>query len=226
VSYLSERGQAVGRANTAGTDRAFFFSRKTGYVDLQRAPYTASAAQHINASGTIVGAMGFASPGGTQNERAFRWSNKFVAVDLNTRLINPPAGLVLTGAFGISTAGDILANSNAGLVMLRRGGTGADAPVLGPIQVSPVRLNEVTTLTVAFSDRNLRDTHTATVDWGDGSGPQPATVSETKGRGEISAQHTYTTFNPETFAIVVRVTDSTGKTTVLGQLASFAPPAP
>ncbi|UUZ53699.1 hypothetical protein LP419_34450 [Massilia sp. H-1] len=69
---------------------------------------------------------------------------------------------------------------------------GTDAPVLGPILLPEViRPAEPVALTLSFRDRNKGDSHSATVDWGDGSGPQPAAISERKGRGELSAAHTY-----------------------------------
>ncbi|HBI70054.1 MAG TPA: hypothetical protein DDZ22_13890, partial [Massilia sp.] len=73
-------------------------------------------------------------------------------------------------------------------------------------------LNRPLQLTLSFRDRNVGDRHKATVDWGDGQGPQPATVRESRGSGEVSARHTFTT--PGARNLVVRVTDSTGKSTV------------
>jgi hypothetical protein len=215
VHSLNEFGQVAGRSNLAGVDHPFFFSRKTGYVNLERQPYTFGVAYQLNDKGVIVGNLGRPTPEGGEILRAYRWSpGTFTAVDLNTRLLNPPTGLVLTAAFGISAKGDIVANSNAGLVLLRQGGGGTDAPVLGPIQLTePVRLNQVTQLTLSFRDRNLADTHTATVDWDDGAGPQAANIERQGGGGLVSAEHTYVSNG--LYNIVVRVTDSTGKTTAL-----------
>ncbi|MBD8528483.1 MULTISPECIES: PKD domain-containing protein [unclassified Massilia] len=165
-----------------------------------------------------------ANPDGSETELAYRWSN-FSPVNLNTRLLDAPAGLVLTQALHIAPSGDIVANSNAGLVLLRQGRAGTDAPVLGPVALGePIRPTVATTLTQTFSDRNPRDTHSATVDWGDGSGPQPAIVDETRGRGSISATHTYA--GAGDFTIVVNVTDSTGRTTSTFRLVTVEPPRP
>lgn len=43
----------------------------------------------------------------------------------------------------------------------------------------------------SFTDSGTQDTHTATVDWGDGSGIQSVLVTETSGTGELSASHIY-----------------------------------
>jgi|GEM_PF-1414408 len=43
----------------------------------------------------------------------------------------------------------------------------------------------------SFTDSGTQDTHTATVDWGDGSGIQSVLVTETSGSGELSAKHIY-----------------------------------
>jgi hypothetical protein len=42
-----------------------------------------------------------------------------------------------------------------------------------------------------FTDNGTQDTHTATVDWGDGSGTQAVTVTEANGSGTLSANHTF-----------------------------------
>ena len=121
---------------------------------------------------------------------------------------------MLTEARAISPSGDIVADSNAGLVLLRRNG-GTDAPVLGPIQVSSNRPYVPVQLTLSFRDRNPGDTHTATIDWGDGRGPQPATVRESRGRGEVHGEVVFPSEGG--FAVVVRVTDSAARSTVVRQ---------
>jgi len=85
-----------------------------------------------------------------------------------------------------------------------------------------VRPGQPFTLTLSLRDRNKGDTHSATVDWGDGSGPQAAAISERRGRGELSAAHAYT--GAGEYTIVVRVTDSSGKTTVQARRLSIFQP--
>jgi probable HAF family extracellular repeat protein len=210
---LNNVGELVGRIYypDTGIDHAFVFSRARGLVDLHRAPFTSSDASQADDRGTVVGEMLSNIPGAFA-QRAYRWSRSGEAVDLNTRLLDPPEGLVVTQALRISSSGDIIANSNAGLVLLRRAG-GTDAPVLGPIRIPDVvRPAQPVALALSFRDRNKGDTHSATVDWGDGSGPQAAAVSARQGRGELSAAHTYASAGD--YNIVVRVTDSTGRATL------------
>jgi hypothetical protein len=121
--------------------------------------------------------------------------------------------LVVTEGLGIATNGDILAQSNAGLVFLRRDGGGTDAPVLGPIQIPALRENELARLTLSFRDRNVRDTHTATIDWGDGGGPLPAVVRERNGAGTVLADHTYGVAGD--YRATVIVTDSARRRTTM-----------
>ena len=226
IAALNERSEAVGRLLPPVPARvhALYFSRQRGLVDLHRAPFVESNAYDINDTGTIIGSMTRANPDGSETELAHRWSN-FSPVNLNTRLLDAPDGLVLTTALHISPSGDIVANSNAGLVLLRQGRAGTDAPVLGPVALAAaIEPGVAATLTQTFSDRNPRDTHAATVNWGDGSGPQTAIVDETRGRGSISATHTYAASG--NFTIVVNVTDSTGKTTSTFRLVTVEPPRP
>lgn len=217
---MNDLGELVGRIYNPDTsvNHAYVFSRARGLVDLHRAPFTSSEAFDIDDRGTVVGEMSSDIPGAV-TRRAYRWSRSGEAVDLNTRLVDPPGGLVVTQAIRISPRGDIIANSNAGLVLLRRSG-GTDAPVLGPIQIPDiVRAGEPVALTLSFRDRNEGDVHSATVDWGDGGGPQPAAISELGGRGELSASHTYARAGG--YDIVVRVTDSTGRTTAQTRYLRF-----
>lgn len=212
VTALNQEGTLAGRVlRPNGITRAYLFSRARGLVDLHPRAFLVSEAAHLNDSGMAVG-LASNSVAGTDG-RALRWSRSGAATDLNTRLLNAPAGLVLTEGRAIAANGDIVAASNAGLVLLRWGGRGTDAPVLGPIQVSEPAAGQPARLSLSFRDRNLRDTHTATVDWGDGTGPQPAAVREYKGKGEVRAEHRFA--SKRAYRVVVRVTDSTRKSTAL-----------
>lgn len=208
---LSESGEVVGRRLVADlVTHAFLYSRARGLVNLHPAPAYASEALGVNDSGVAVGLV---RPSNTLESLAYRWSPGGAATDLNTRLFNPPAGLILTEARAISPSGDIVADSNAGVVLLRRGGGGTDAPVLGPIQLSSLRPKEPVQLTLSFRDRNPGDTHTATIDWHDGRGPQPAVVSESRGRGEVRGEFVFPSQGG--YGVSVSVTDSTRRTTVV-----------
>jgi uncharacterized membrane protein len=208
---INEAGEVIGVRSVGNTSHAIRLTRTRGLTDLHPARFAWSDTLDLNDSGVIVGA---AYPSLGDPGRAFRWLRSGAAVDLNKRLFSAPSGLVLHQAVRISANGDILALSNAGLVFLRRGGGGTDAPVLGPIEPpDTLRQGEPAAFRLTFSDRNLRDTHTATVDWGDGSGPVPAVVRESNGRGKVDAVHTYASFG--SYRVVVRVTDSTRLSTTM-----------
>ena len=212
LNALNEVGEIVGAIYpTEGVEHyAYLFSRARGLIQLHPRAFLFSDAVDVNDSGVAVG---LAYARGAELERAFRWSRASGAVDLNTRLLDPPAGLELIRAHAISANGDIVADSNAGLVLLRAGGRGTDAPVLGPLQFVRVPANAPARYTLSFRDRNLRETHTATIDWGDGAGPQPVPLREHQGRGLIDVVHTYPEWG--IFRVVVRVTDSAGRSTSL-----------
>ena len=89
-------------------------------------------------------------------------------------------------------------------------------PTLNPIASETT--NEGSTVglgTVTFSDPGTLDTHTATVNWGDGTSTEPATVTEspfgppgsTSGQtGSISDTHVYATFGTYTVTVTVTIT--------------------
>ena len=60
----------------------------------------------------------------------------------------------------------------------------------------------------SFTDQGTADTHTATVDWGDGTPVASAVVNETGGSGTASASHTYQ--SPGVYQAVVTVLDDNG----------------
>jgi PKD domain len=78
------------------------------------------------------------------------------------------------------------------------------APLSGALNAvgSPVAL------TAPFSDAGTNDTHNCTIDWGDGSGAQAASVSETPGSGTCSGSLAYAAAG--IYTIKVAVTDDNG----------------
>lgn len=212
---LNEAGEVIGavRGPTTNEFRAFRYSRARGFLSLHPAGMFTSEANALNDDGVSVGLVRSSM---LDEGRAYRWSRPGVATDLNLHLHNAPTGLVVTEGLGIAANGDILAQSNAGLVFLRRNGGSTDAPVLGPIQIPPPRENELARLTLSFRDCNASDTHTATIDWGDGGGPLPAVVRERNGAGTVQAEHTYGVAGD--YRATVIVTDSARRRTTMSAL--------
>ncbi|HEX6965175.1 MAG TPA: PKD domain-containing protein [Gemmatimonadaceae bacterium] len=75
----------------------------------------------------------------------------------------------------------------------------------GPIQASAV--NTAIAVSATYSDPGIRDTHVASVDWGDGSS-SAASVMETNGSGTASATHGYTSAG--IYTVTMTVTDKDG----------------
>jgi hypothetical protein len=64
-------------------------------------------------------------------------------------------------------------------------------------------------LAAAFTDRGILDTHTATVDWGDGT-VAAGVLSEAGGSGTVTGAHAYA--DDGSYTVTVRVTDGQGAT--------------
>ncbi len=91
-------------------------------------------------------------------------------------------------------------------------------PVLDPIAGpdSGVRCQPLL-YSVDFTDLGTTDTHTATIDWGDGSPVEQASVQESGGSGTVTGVHQYTDLDNYVITITVEDNDSgqaTAETTV------------
>lgn len=221
---LTDDGELGGYADTAdGWPHAMVWSRKRGMLDLHGGPYQASGVAGMNNRGELVGWIGEPVGDFDYVSRAVRFVRGGAPVDLTARLVNAPSTLVLTDALAISLDGVILANSNAGLVMLRPGPASDDAPLLGPVQAPPtIAPGETLAITLAFTDRNRSQTYRANVRWGDDSN-SAARVSAANGAGTLNAEHRYST--PGYYVGRVTVTDSGGRSTEVRTQVEVIDPA-
>lgn len=219
---MNAGGQVAGVADKTDLyQHAIVWTRKGGLVDLGTLNGTISRALGINQSGVVVGWSN--TPAGQYDYHAFLWTREQGMVDLNQRIGRAPPGLVVTTALAISDSGAIVADSNAGLVLLQPGVKGSDAPVVGPIQpATPVAAGTRVAFSAGFTDQNGGDTHKATWTWGDHCALSVASVTESGGAGTVRGQHTFCTAGVH--PVTLTVTDSTGlSATVARDVVVYAP---
>ncbi|HKP89478.1 MAG TPA: RHS repeat-associated core domain-containing protein [Thermoleophilaceae bacterium] len=85
--------------------------------------------------------------------------------------------------------------------------------------------NGAAVLAANVTDAGVLDTHTATVDWGDGSAPGPASVSQGSGWASLVASHRYA--NVGAYNATVTVADDDGGTAqTTAQVKIVKPPTP
>ncbi|MBP1202866.1 hypothetical protein JOD97_000880 [Duganella sp. 1411] len=210
VAGLNDRGEVIGNADRGDRDTAYLWTLARGLTPLPPGTATHTGVRDINNKSEMVG-WTIRSGRDWHDSRAALWQSAgALPVDLNTRLHRPPAGLVLRAGAAINEAGTILAYSNAGLVMLRPGKTGTDAPVLGPLLgLAPtLEVGQDVVVTAGFVDNARTQTHTGSATWTDGC-PAPApVVHEANGVGELRLRHRLCAAGYH--LLTARVTDTDG----------------
>lgn len=215
MTGLNKHGVAVGNMLVDQRPIAFQWTLARGLAPLPLGTALSSHVSAIQDNGEMVGNIVAANidRAGLRSTRAARWPGMAAPIDLNKHLHRPPAGLILTSAEAINGSGVILAQSNAGLVMLRPGQRGTDAPVLGPLLGS---LDYATTgsereLSIAFADNDGGQTHTASAVWDDGCASPAPVVTEAGGAGQARWRHVFCAAG--SYSATLRVSDSGGRHT-------------
>ena len=214
---LNEQGEVTtnlesvdGNGSSAYTP--FLWSLAKGGRALPLAGAAHGSVEALNDRGAMVGYVErtAAEPA---SRRAVLWRGLTVPIDLNARLYRAPAGLVLQAGKAINDRGDILADSNAGLVLLRPGTQGSNAPVLGPIVAASdvLALGTVGELSVVFTDTGVSETHTALASIDDNCPSEAPLMREARGNGEVVVRHTFC--REGSFSIKIKVTDRAGNAT-------------
>lgn len=219
VTALNDSGDVAGNSQVVDDFPGlhyspFIWSMRRGLRTLPTggAPY--GRADALNNRREIVGYVQD-TPLVALSRRAVYWNDVSSPVDLNTRLYRAPAGLVLYSARAINDNGSILADSNAGLVLLRPGREGTPAPVLGPIAgVSDdvgVWSGDTVDLAVSFTDSAVGESHLASASVDDGCPQAAPSLRERRGVGDVSLRHTFC--RPGFATVKVTVTDRAGNAT-------------
>jgi len=86
---------------------------------------------------------------------------------------------------------------------------------------APVDVGTAVTVNANFTDGSADDTHTCSVDWGDGQ-TSDGTVTESSGDGSCTASHAYA--EPGSFTVTVTVTDDDGATATATLTVNVAQP--
>ena len=142
-----------------------------------------------------------------------------------SRLRQAPAGLVLRNASAISDDGYIVAESNAGMVLLVPDSCPALTYSSGPIVATslvPVGRSFESSVSTANEDKTA--SHNVLWNWGDGSGDQQGSARVRDGIGAASAHHVYTA--PAVYTVRAKVADRSGKGATVSRTIVAYEPAP
>jgi len=200
AEHINDKGLVIGQIYDEPVEpQGFVWSREHGVVRIG-ASSDVSYAADLNNLGQVVGRL---------NDQAIVWTRAGGTVNLNTRIPGAPPELSLFQAEAISDNGAIVANGNTGLVLLVPSAAYHQPPVPSPIRITgATRVNALLSFSASFRDVDLRDTHTATWSWGDGTSGA-GTVSQAAGSGNASGQHTYR--KTGIYTVRLSVLDSGGK---------------
>jgi probable HAF family extracellular repeat protein len=206
---INDKGLLV--AFDTSTSQGFAWSREAGVLDIG----TGAMAIRVNNRGQAVGGAG---------GHAILWTRNGGIVDLNTRIPHAPPGFMLQFAYDISDNGAIVAASTSGLVLLLPVGGASGAPAVGPVQSSgAAAVDHLLSFSASFQDANPGDTHKATWSWGDGR-VETGIVSESRGTGSVSGQHTFRAAG--VYTVRLAVTDSGGNSTTVQRTVTVCAGAP
>jgi FtsP/CotA-like multicopper oxidase with cupredoxin domain len=81
-----------------------------------------------------------------------------------------------------------------------------DVSISSPTNGQIFQLNANVPVTAPFTDPGTGDTHTCSIDWGDGN-TTPGVVAEASGSGTCTGSHAYTTGGPKTITVTVNDDD-------------------
>jgi len=195
-----------------GRQRAMSWTRRSGMRELGTLGGRTSVARGVNARGLVVG---FAeNQAGAM--RAFAWSAGGGMRDLNRDVRRAPPTLVLEHAMAVNDRGEIVASSNAGLVLLRPDNGRNSGHTVGPL-VAPrtVAVGAPLQASVSFVDGDRVGTRSVHWSWGDGSSGAARRISERGGVASASASHGFSV--PGNYTVTATVVDRQGRATMVSR---------
>lgn len=208
VQEVTSNGHVVGFLFSARNGRRpFSWTRESGMRELGTLGGSDALAQGGNNRREVVGGSFTA---GDLDFHAFLWTPRGGMVDLNTRLRNAPAGLVIRNAYAISDDGYIFAESNAGVVLLVPDSCPTRTQSVGAIAGSSlVQVGRSFASSVSTASEDKAASHNILWNWGDGRGDQQGSMRMREGSGAASAQHVYAA--PGVYTLQANVADRSGK---------------
>jgi probable HAF family extracellular repeat protein len=203
---MSSNGNVAANIRFGDIGHAALWTRTTGLVDLGTMGGPNSSSIGVNNKAHVVGLADVS----LFDSSGFIWTAKDGMIDLNTRLRDVPPGLKVHLGYAISDNGVILANSNAGFVLLKPDCGCPGSHTVGPINAAHmVEVGAPFDASVSFADEDKAAQHNVFWSWGDASGDQQGNARASKGVGHASASHRYTT--PGIYTVSVKVGDRSGQ---------------
>ena len=200
---VDENGDIIGEGNSSfqtfvyGTITGSFRQTCAPPIAIPGGPYSGSEAATITFDAT-----GSSDPAGKPLE--YRWSFGDGSPDATEA--KPIHAYADNGTYTVTLT---VSNGNLSSTAVTTARVDNVAPAVGLVTApsDPMQVTTAASLSAAFTDQGTADTHTASVEWGDGTSTA-ASVTEAAGSGNAAATHLYS--QAGVYTVTVTVTDDDG----------------
>ena len=194
-----------GEINVEITDGEFLVAA-TAYTTVNNiAPSVNAGSDQTTDEGKIINFFGTFIDPGVQDTHTFEWD--FGDGNEVTGTLNPTHIYFDNGVYAVVlTISDDDGGIDSDMLLITVNNV---APTIYPVDDRIIDEDELYIYSWSFSDLGIYDTHSAMINWGDGSPLVPGLVIEDLGEGVITTNHIYETPNPS-YIITIILEDNDG----------------
>ncbi len=183
----------------------------TSVTVLNVPPSVDAAGDAIDEGGTATVATTFSDPGLLDTHTAWiDWGDGNAGPSVLSQAsgggnLNPSHVYVEDGVYSVTV---VITDDDGGIGFDKVDVTVLNVPPTVSAAGDTINEGASAAVTATFTDPGILDTHTATIDWGDGTPPEPVVVDQGAGSGSLEGSHGYG--DNGVYNVTVAVTDDDG----------------